>query len=509
MAVIAGSQPGLESQRAIVGPGPTLLRGARTDSRRLLLLALVGFDALALVLAVGGAGVLRLGIDEVLPISSLATERLVVASVLVVPILLLLFKIHGLYDLDHLLIGTREYAKIAHAATYGVLVVLAVSYFAGSGPLVSRSWVLLVWALTIGCAGLGRFGARRVVRWLRRRGALRTRVVIVGASTAGITIAEQLSAARNEGLDVVGFLDEYLPLGQALLPGVEVIGRPNDVTKIDLADEYVLVPGALPHERLEAITRLMVSRTGPVLRMAVSPSELLTHRMLVTERGSVPLITLQQARLTGLEAALKRAVDLAGGCLLLVALAPLVATLLARAWLAGHRPLMYRERVYGSGDRPVALWLLDSRVSTWLALRGVPALLAVLGGHLSLVGPRPITCSPGALARPPTWLTAVKPGLTGPWRLSGPGASLADQVLNDLTYVRTYTIWEDLRILWASLGRLRRDGAAPLLGRWQAPTVAAGADDGAESTLFGRKTGASNALPSPNGGSIQVAPDER
>ena len=64
-------------------------------------------------------------------------------------------------------------------------------------------------------------------------------------------------------------------------------------------------------------------------------------------------------------------------------------------------------------------------------------------------------------------LAAVKPGLTGPWRLTGPQASRSDQALRDLAYIRDYTIWEDLRILWISLGSLwgARDEAP--LARWE------------------------------------------
>src|SRR3977135_62649 len=143
---------------------------------------------------------LRLVLDEVLPVSSLvALDRHLVASLLVVPLLLLLFGAIGLYDLDRVLTGTREYAEIAHAASYGVLIALATSYFAGGSPLVSRSWLLLVWGLIIVGVSCGRFAARGIVRRLRRRGGFRTRVVIVGASTAGVRLAEQLRAARDEG----------------------------------------------------------------------------------------------------------------------------------------------------------------------------------------------------------------------------------------------------------------------------------------------------------------------
>jgi hypothetical protein len=40
--------------------------------------------------------------------------------------------------------------------------------------------------------------------------------------------------------------------------------------------------------------------------------------------------------------------------------------------------------------------------------------------------------------------------------------------MEDLIYVRNYSIWVDLRVLWASLGRLLRGGrSGESLGRWQ------------------------------------------
>src|SRR5262245_35622467 len=156
-----------------------------------------------------------------------------------------------------------------------------------------------------------------MVRRLRTLGLCRTRVAIVGASTFGVALAEQFLASRAEGIDVIGFLDEYLPLGQQLLDGVSVIGRPGDLTRgyVGSVDEYVFVPEALPHERLEQITRLMVERDGPVFRMAVSSRDLLTHGVLVMERGNVPLVTLQRACITGFDAVLKRGLDLCGALL--------------------------------------------------------------------------------------------------------------------------------------------------------------------------------------------------
>jgi lipopolysaccharide/colanic/teichoic acid biosynthesis glycosyltransferase len=285
-------------------------------------------------------------------------------------------------------------------------------------------------------------------------------------STLGVTLAEQFRASEGEGIDVLGFLDEYLPLGEQLLAGVSVIGRPGDVLDRranESIDEYILVPQALPHERLEEITRLMVSRDGPVLRMAVSSRDLLTHGVLVTERSHVPLVTLQRARLSGLDMVLKRALDITAALVAVVVVAPVTLVALAVSYAAGRRPLLTPELIYAPGGGTTRLWLLAQGVSGRLPIRGAPALLAVLIGRLSLVGPRPIPWRSGDLPVESLSVTSLPAGLTGPWRLTGPHASLEDQTLRDLAYVRNYSIWEDLRILLQSV----RPGA--LLGRWQAP----------------------------------------
>jgi len=449
---------------------PATFRMGRARERRLLIFGLLGVDVIALGLAVVLAGGLRLYADALLPVTSLGyTERHVLASILVIPILVLLFALQGRYDVQNCLIGPREYAQIAHAVTYGVVIAIALSFFAGGDPIVSRSWLLLVWLLSVLLVSAGRFLSRHVVRRLRRRGLLRTSVVIVGASSLGVALAEQFRAAQGEGIDVIGFLDEYLPVGQALLPGLTVLGRPGDLVtpeQVAGADEYILVPQALPHERLEEFTRLMVARQGPVLRMAVNSSSLLTHGVLVTQRSSVPLVTLRRARISGLDTVLKRGLDLSIAFAGLVLLTPLVLFTLLRGILRGERHLLVQHCISTVGAASATLWLLDPRVTESLVIRGGPALLSVLRGHLSLVGPRPSPCSDVEPTRA-LLLAAVKPGLTGPWRLSGRFASRESQELEDLSYVRSYSIWEDLRILWLSARRVFvRTSPESALMRW-------------------------------------------
>ena len=436
---------------------------------RLLRFSLIAIDSVALGTAVAGAALIRLSLEDLLPVSALATDRHLVASVLVIPVLLVLFHVQGLYKFDQILVGTREYMLIVHSATYGVLIAVAVSYFGGGGPLVSRSWMLLVWILTVALVGGSRFTVRRVVRRLKQHGWLRTRVAIVGASSLGVDIARQLLASGDEGIDIVGFFDEYLPIGEPLVDGVGVVGRPLWLTEAEgavLADEYILVPAALPHQRLEEIMHATMIPGGPLLRLAVSSSELLTHGVQVVQRGGVPLVTAHRACITGVDATLKRTLDLVVASLMVLALAPITGLLAVRGFLTRPGSVIRRRRVCGTRGEPVALWLFEPSITKWLPLRGSLALTHVITGSFSLVGPRPVEWDSARALSSALGFTAAKPGLTGPWRLSGPETSLEHQSILDLAYVRNYSIWEDLRILYQSVRRLR--GAAQLngLARW-------------------------------------------
>jgi lipopolysaccharide/colanic/teichoic acid biosynthesis glycosyltransferase len=80
----------------------------------------------------------------------------------------------------------------------------------------------------------------------------------------------------------------------------------------------------------------------------------------------------------------------------------------------------------------------------------VPQLLNVLKGEMSLVGPRPVPRSELDEMYGP-WadeVLSVPPGITGVWQVSGRSSlTYADRVKLDLAYVRSKSIWTDLRIL--------------------------------------------------------------
>ncbi len=89
------------------------------------------------------------------------------------------------------------------------------------------------------------------------------------------------------------------------------------------------------------------------------------------------------------------------------------------------------------------------RILRKTSLDELPQLLNVLGGHMSLVGPRPPI--PYEVEHyPPHWFGrfAVKPGITGLWQVNGRSAVPLEEMINlDLEYVQRRSPWLNIWIL--------------------------------------------------------------
>ena len=115
----------------------------------------------------------------------------------------------------------------------------------------------------------------------------------------------------------------------------------------------------------------------------------------------------------------------------------------AAAWFAGN----------SVGGRYKSL--ADPRITRvgrflrWTSLDELPQLFNVLGGAMSLVGPRPGIAYELEYYEP--WYFArqnVKPGITGLWQVAGRDKVSAETMMRlDVRYVRDCSPWLDLKIL--------------------------------------------------------------
>ncbi|RKT87120.1 Sugar transferase involved in LPS biosynthesis (colanic, teichoic acid) [Saccharopolyspora antimicrobica] len=203
------------------------------------------------------------------------------------------------------------------------------------------------------------------------------------------------------------------------------------------------------------------------------------------------------------EQAVLRGIDVVGAAVGLAVLAPPMLIVAGIIRLTSRGPALFRQRRVGQGGKPFTLYKFrtmqlgcsdeplremiarelrgektsvggsfkldrDPRITSvgsWLrrtSFDELPQLLNVLRGDMALVGPRPCLEWEAAMF-PPEFAarSAVKPGLTGLWQVSGRSTmGTLDMLRLDLVYVRSRSLQTDLGILARTLPSMLRGGGA-------------------------------------------------
>jgi exopolysaccharide biosynthesis polyprenyl glycosylphosphotransferase len=454
--------------------------------RRLMLLWLLLSDAAALGAALLAAYWLRFDLQlttapEVVPLRFFYQT----IAAMLVTVSLTVFVGFKLYDPERLLGGVSEYSRILNACSTSTMLLIFVTFLVPAFTI-SRFWVLSSWILSFLFVAANRFVSRRLVYFLRSRGYLLSPALIIGTNEEALTLAAELGHWRSSGLRLCGYVATNVETGVRLrLP---VLGSVRDIDRIVREhDIHELVVAITAVEREELLQ--LCEDVNPIpevhLRLSSGVYELLTTGLTVQTKGTVPLISLNKVRLAPEEAGVKTLLEYTLAFFGLLVVSPLLLLIAAAVKLDSRGPVLHRRRVLGvngktfdafkfrtmhvNGDellrqRPdLAAQLKDihklredprvTRVGRFLrrySLDELPQLLNVLLGQMGLVGPRMITAEEGDKYGPYRMnLLTVKPGITGLWQVSGRSdLSYAERVNLDMYYVRNYSVWLDLQILF-------------------------------------------------------------
>jgi exopolysaccharide production protein ExoY len=115
-------------------------------------------------------------------------------------------------------------------------------------------------------------------------------------------------------------------------------------------------------------------------------------------------------------------------------------------------PRLWDEYVANGFKVPAELDRRVTRVGRFLrssSLDELPQVVNVVLGHMSLVGPRPVVPDEvGNYGDRRDLYLSVRPGLTGAWQVNGRSTvNYPERVELDATYIQTWTLWQDVKIL--------------------------------------------------------------
>ncbi len=205
------------------------------------------------------------------------------------------------------------------------------------------------------------------------------------------------------------------------------------------------------------------------IRVKVLPRgyELYSSKPKLIEIDGLPLISLEAPSTMPGAAAVKRAMDLVIGVLLLPP-AACILTVAAVVLLCNKRRILRRELRIGKGGGPFWMYRLDidrdvengppyERLMRDLSISEIPQVWNVLLGDMSLVGPRPE--SPERVKHYSEWQKQrlrAKPGVTGLAQVNGLREQHAseDKTRFDLQYQLEWSPFNDLVLLLRTIGTL-------------------------------------------------------
>jgi exopolysaccharide biosynthesis polyprenyl glycosylphosphotransferase len=464
---------GLSGRRRLVVGGIAEVRGPaacmRRDAlfRRLLLVA----DVVAIV----GAFVLTVELSR-------RSLGLTWAAAAGVPILVVCAKLTGLYDRDETLLRKTtldEAPKLFQLATLCALVAWLTGGLITHRAL-DRHEALFLWlALAVGLVL-----ARAVSRAVALGMAPAERCLFIGDEMSAETIRSKLSGRGGVKAEVVAHLD----LDKAASWSTDTFSEARLAEIRDLAQTLDVHRAIIAPRSVDGGEMLNLVRTLKAVgvRVSVLPRllEVVGSSVEFDDLHGVTVMGVRRFELTRSSAAFKRAFDLLGASLGLLAVSPLLVVIAVAIKLDSRGPVFFGQlRVGRHGQRfqmlkfrtmvPDAEALKDSlrhrneareglfkiaqdprvtRVGRLLrstALDELPQLWNIVRGEMSLVGPRPLVVDEDQ--RVEGWhrrRLELMPGMTGPWQILGPArVPLREMVTIDYIYIANWSLWSDLKIL--------------------------------------------------------------
>jgi exopolysaccharide biosynthesis polyprenyl glycosylphosphotransferase len=391
----------------------------------------------------------------------------------------------GAYDFSRNRSLSRDLYGVLNATTTAIMLLVVLVFFYRR---LFYSRIIFIYAgfLILVFLGLARVARHAILTRMRQTGRGVDRVLIVGAGEVGRAVMRNIIAEPELGYRVIGFLDDDPAKASTNIGPIKALGPIENVPQIIKENAIDVVMVTLPWQYHLKIIRLVGEAEHIGIRAAVVPDlfQLSMGGVLVEEINGIPLISIKQTALTGMNQVVKRIFDLLVSVPLGILTSPLWLAAAVAIRLDSPGPILFRQvRVGRHGelftffkfrsmrqDAEAELEKLralneasgplfkirddprQTRVGRFIrqtSIDELPQLLNVLRGEMSLVGPRPGL--PSEVAQYQDWQRRrldIQPGMTGLWQVRGRSDLTFDEmVMLDIYYGENWSLGTDVQIL--------------------------------------------------------------
>ena len=344
----------------------------------------------------------------------------------------------------------------------------------------------MIWlALTPAAMASGRVVLRMVLRNVRKRGFNTRQFAICGVNKLGVQLARNIQNSPELGLNLVGYFDDRPERRTKEMAGEERphAGNLRQLVALAKTGGVDMIFITFPMRAEQRIRNFLTQLSDTTASVYIVP-DFFVFQMLHARWNQIdglPVVSVFETPISGIDGVLKRGFDLVVGSAILATLAlPMAVIALLVKW-SSSGPAFFRQKRYGLSGEEIRVWKFRTmrvcedgetvkqasksddritpigRVLRKTSLDELPQLFNVIGGSMSLVGPRPHATAhnehyraqiDGYMLR-----HKVKPGITGLAQVNGARGEtetlekMERRVEFDHRYIREWSLWMDFKIL--------------------------------------------------------------
>ena len=377
-------------------------------------------------------------------------------------------------------------------ATLLILTGVATGYYREFSP-----GVLLVWLVAAPVTQVvGHLLLRATAPYLVSLQGPPRRAIIVGMNEQGVALASRVGDTPYSRIEFAGFFDDRDLSRLDASSDYRMIGRLNELPQFVREKDIQLIYLSLPMASQPRILQVLDELKDTTASIFFVPDMFVTD-LIQGRTGSVcgmPVISVCETPFTGSNGLVKRLSDIVLSVLILLLISPILLVVAAAVKLGSPGPVIFRQRRYGLDGKQIVVYKFrsmtvtedgtsvqqatknDSRITPLGAILRktsideLPQFINVLQGRMSIVGPRPHAVAHNEMYRKliKGYMVRhkVKPGITGWAQVNGFRGEtetldkMQGRIDYDLDYLRNWSLWLDLYIIFKTVRLVLRDQQA-------------------------------------------------
>jgi putative colanic acid biosynthesis UDP-glucose lipid carrier transferase len=319
--------------------------------------------------------------------------------------------------------------------------------------------------------------------------------IIIGLSDLSLELANEFKRKPLLGGTFMGFFDDRWPerLSKKWQQPEELLGSITSAVEFVKANNVQHIYIALPMSAQPRILLLLDELRDTTASIYFVPDLFLFDLIQANVKSikGIPIVAVCQSPFVGTNATTKRISDVVLSLLILLLMTPLMLLITLGVKLSSPGSVLFKQHRYGLDGRKIIVYKFrsmtvtedgqqvnqatrsDPRVTRFggflrkTSLDELPQFINVLQGHMSIVGPRPHAISHNEMYRSQIKgymiRHKVKPGITGLAQINGCRGEtdtvdkMQHRIDFDLNYLRNWSLFLDLLIIFKTIGVIIKD----------------------------------------------------